>query len=136
MNYYDFAIKDYNSAIIIEEHTEEYDVIVIHCQQYFEKSFKRLLELKSGQLLTTNKLTTLVDKLALEEFTIHNDIFRKMQDYCFYKRYPSEDYVEISKEEMTEVFNLMLKLKPVIETYITRYEASQYLKTIDVFTDL
>lgn len=35
MNYYDFAIKDYKSAVTMKTYTEEYDVIVVHCQQYF-----------------------------------------------------------------------------------------------------
>lgn len=102
----------------------------------FEKAFKRLLELKCGQLLKTYKLTTLVATLKIEEFIRYNDLFRKIQDYYFDKRYPGEDYIETSKDEMLEVYNLMLLLKPVIERYISKYEMVQPLRTLNVFDDI
>lgn len=133
MNYYDFALKDLKSASTMYNHTEEYDVVVVSCQQYLEKSLKYLLELKSGELSKTHKLTTLSNRLDIEEFKQYEDLFRKIQDYYFDKRYPSEDYIETTKEECDLIYNKTLELKIIIENISNKLISQDFTKKIDFF---
>ena len=128
MNYYDFAKKNLKSAETMNKYTDEYDVIVVDCQQYLEKSLKYLLELKCGELTRVHKLTVITSKLNIEELNKHEDIFRRIQDYYFDKRYPGDNYLETSKDECAEVFKFTISLKPFIEELILKYTKEEIPK--------
>lgn len=125
MNYYDFAIKNLKTAQLHVEHDGDTDEIVVSCQQYFEKAFKQLLLLRDGSIYKTHKISFLVKKLSIVEFSINEDLFRIIEDYYFDKRYPSEVYEETSKEEALRVYNLAVELKPIIEFYLKEFKNSK-----------
>lgn len=125
MNYYDFAIKNLKTAQLHVEYDGDTDEIVVSCQQYFEKAFKQLLLLRDGSIYKTHKISFLVKKLSIVEFSINEDLFRIIEDYYFDKRYPSEVYEETSKEEALRVYNLAVELKPIIEFYLKEFKNSK-----------
>lgn len=135
MNYYDFALKDYKSAQTMYKYTDEYDIIVVSCQQYLEKALKYLLEINLGELNKTHKLTTLAHKLNIEYFNKYTAFFRQVQDYYFDKRYPSEDYITTTKEEAEYVFTLTTEIKEYMENNLIHGLDSK-LKRSTSFNDL
>ena len=138
MNYYDFAIKNLKTAQLHVEHNGDTDEIVFSCQQYFEKAFKQLLLLRDGSIYKTHKIPFLVKKLAIEEFSINDNLFRIIKDYYFEKAYPSKVYEETSKEEALRVYNLAVELKPTIEYYLKEFEDDKKgtLKKSSAFDDV
>ncbi|MGL4949223.1 MAG: HEPN domain-containing protein [Anaeroplasmataceae bacterium] len=129
MNYYDFAKKDLLSADTMYKYTEEYDVIVVHCQQYIEKSLKYLLEIKCGELSKSHKLTVLSNKLQIKELDTYDNIFRKIQDYYFDKRYPGDNYIITSKSECDEVYTFTKDIVTVIEYLIKTYSKREFSRS-------
>lgn len=138
MNYYDFAIKNLNTAQLLVEHSGDTDEIVVSCQQYFEKAFKQLLLLRDGSMYKTHRISFLVKKLSIEEFSINDNLFRIIKDYYFEKAYPSEVYEETSKEEALRVYNLAVELRPTIEYYLKEFESDKKgtLKKSSAFDDV
>ncbi|SFC84965.1 HEPN domain-containing protein [Clostridium uliginosum] len=140
MNYLDFANKDLNSAKILHKYTGEYDNIVVLCQQYLEKAFKYLLDRKLGELSKSHKLVTLSKKLEINELDKYENFLRKVQDYYFDKRYPSEDYMETIKEECDEVVKTTLIIKEIIEAELNKLNkvntVNTELKQCNLFDNL
>lgn len=137
MNYYDFALKNLKTAELHYNYGGDLDEIVVSCQQYFEKSFKQLLLLKDGSTYKTHKITFLINKLDIVEFKMHEDLFRKIQDYYFDKRYPSEVYEVTTKSEAEAVYNLALTLKPAIEDYLEQFnKGHKKLNNTSIFDDV
>lgn len=140
MNYYDFALKDYNMMKLAYSSSSDYDSIVVMGQQYLEKGLKRILELKCNEVYTKHKLTVIISKLNIIEFMIHEDYFRKVQDYYFDRRYPGENYIETTKEECDYLVKFVEEIKPVIEYYIDKYKSTNSVdntvKSSNVFGDI
>lgn len=123
MNYYDFALKDLKSAEIMYKYSNEYDVIVVSCQQYVEKSLKHLLQLKNGELLKTHKLHTLLNKIDMVELNEFDRLFfLEIENFYFDKRYPGEDYIETTKEDCDRIYRKTLEYRNLIEKLIKFYE--------------
>lgn len=134
MNYYDFALKDYRMMELAFNASSDYDSIVVMGQQYLEKALKHLLEVKCGEVYKNHKLTVLVNKIGIAELTMHEDYFRKVQDYYFDKRYPGDNYIETTKEECEYLVNFVIEFKPIIESYIKQYEnGDSEIKNSNVF---
>lgn len=121
MNYLDFANKDFISMEIMYKYTEEYDVIVVNCQQYLEKSLKHLYELKLNELNRSHKIVFLAKQLAIPEILKYINELRIIQEYYFDKRYPSESYIETTKEECEQAVKVTRELKYIIETEVSKY---------------
>lgn len=138
MNYYDFAIKNLNTAQLLVEHSGDTDEIVVSCQQYFEKAFKQLLLLRDGSIYKTHKISFLVEKLSIAEFSVNDDLFRIIEDYYYEKGYPNEFYEETSKQGALKVYNLAVELKPIIEYYLKEFENDKKgtLKKSSAFDDV
>lgn len=137
MNYYDFALKNLKTAELHYNYDGDLDEIVVSCQQYLEKAFKQLLILKDGSVYKTHKITFLVNKLGIADFMMHEDVFRKIQDYYFDKRCPSEVYESTTKEEADYIYKLVVNLKPIIEDYINRYSVrNSKLDNSSIFDDV
>lgn len=138
MNYYDFAIKNLKTAQLHMQYDGDMDEVVVSCQQFFEKSFKQLLLLKDGSIYKTHRLTFLIKKLGIVEFLMNEDLFRIIEDYYFDKRYPSEIYEETTLVEASRAYNLAVELKPIIESYLSKYERckSKDLINSNIFGDV
>lgn len=139
MNYYDFAIKNLKTAQLHVEHNGDTDEIAVACQQYFEKAFRQLLLLRDGTIYKSHKLSFLVNKLSIPEFSVNENLLRMIGEYYFDKRYPNEAYIETSKDEALRVYNLAIELKPIIESYINLYSKSkenESVKRCNVFDDV
>lgn len=121
MNYLDFANKDFKSMETMYEHTEEYDVIVVSCQQYLEKALKHLYELKLKELNRSHKIVFLAKQLDIPEILKYINELRIIQEYYFDKRYPSESYIETTKEECEQAVRVTRELKVIIEAEINKY---------------
>ena len=138
MNYYDFAIKNLKTAQLHVEHNGDTDEIAVACQQYFEKAFRQLLLLRDGAIYKTHKLSFLVNKLSIPEFSVNENLLRMIGEYYFDKRYPNEAYIETSKDEALRVYNLAIELKPVIEYYLKEFNKSEDTssKRLNAFDDI
>lgn len=138
MNYYDFAIKNLKTAQLHVEHNGDTDEIAVACQQYFEKAFRQLLLLRDGTLYKSHKLSFLINKLAISEFSKNENSLRLIGEYYFDKRYPNEVYEETSKDEALKAYNLAIELKPVIEYYLKEFNKSKDTpsKSLNAFDDI
>lgn len=121
MNYLDFANKDFKSMETMYAYTEEYDVIVVNCQQYLEKALKHLYELKLNELNRSHKIVFLARQLNIPEISKYIGELRIIQEYYFDKRYPSESYIETTKEECEQAVKITRELKIIIEAEINKY---------------
>lgn len=137
MKYIDFANKDFKAMETMYTYTEEYDVIVTNCQQYIEKALKHLYEIRLHELSKSHKLVTLVKRLNISEILIYENELRIIQDYYFDKRYPSEDYIETTKEECDNAVAVTRKLKDIIEAEIAKErKINSNVKQGDVFDNI
>lgn len=138
MNYYDFAIKNLKTAQLLVEHNGDTDEIAVACQQYFEKAFRQLILLRDGTIYKTHKLSFLINKLAILEFSVNEHLLRVIGEYYFDKRYPTEVYIETSKDEALKAYNLAIELKPIIEYYIKEFNKDKYTSTkrLNTFDDI
>lgn len=121
MNYLDFANKDFKSMETMYQYTEEYDTIVVNCQQYIEKALKHLYELKLNELSKSHKLVFLAKQLDIPEILQYSNELRIIQDYYFDKRYPSESYMETTKEECEQAVKVTRAIKVIVEAEICKH---------------
>jgi HEPN domain-containing protein len=106
-----FAIaeKDLKSARILFEHDADYGIVCFHCQQAIEKYLKGYLIFKTGELIEGHSLVKLCKKAS--QF---NETFKSLVKDCalvnaFYieTRYPAEDPLVVSKEEVEDCFRIV-----------------------------
>ena len=133
-NYYSFAMRDYNSIhLFLSSGSDDYDSIVVFCQQFLEKYLKHLLEITQGKSLRVHKLTVLAYNLQIKELDEYDDFFRKVQDYYFDKRYPGDCYIETTKDECDYVVNKTEELKVVLDRVLSNVPMEESIKQLDVF---
>lgn len=122
--------KDFKSMETMYKYTEEYDTIVVSCQQYIEKALKHLYELKLNELSKSHKLIFLAKQLDIPEILKYSNELRIIQDYYFDKRYPSESYMETTKEECDQAVEITTEIKAIVEAEVDKY--NQLLARSDV----
>lgn len=130
--YYDFAMSDYkNLEFMIENEFDDYDIIMVTCQQFFENYLKYFLELLKGESNRVHKLTVISNQL--EQYI---DFFRQVQDDYFDRRSPNDCYIETSKEKCDYVVSKTKEVKKLLDKILEEYSKSDSLKSSNVFDKL
>ncbi|GAB4270743.1 HEPN domain-containing protein [Thermincola ferriacetica] len=103
------AEKDLKSAKILFEHDADYGIVCFHCQQAIEKYLKGYLILKSGELIEGHSLVKLCKKASQFDETFKSLVKDCAFVNAFYieTRYPAEDSLVVSKEEVEECFRIV-----------------------------
>lgn len=120
-DYYYFAMKNYNFLkMAINCESDDYDSMVVLCQQFLEYYLKHLLEVTQGKSARHHKLALLANQLGFSELDKYEDFFRKVQEYYFDKRYPGECYVLTKKEEFESTFRTTEEVKLILDKILEK----------------
>ncbi len=116
------ANQDLTGAKILFEHGADLGLVCFHCQQTVEKYFKGYLIYKTGMLQDGHNLVKLCKKSS--EFS---QVFKKFLKECafintFYieTRYPAEDPLTVSKEDVEECLKITEKIIETINNIISK----------------
>ncbi|CDM67696.1 hepn domain, putative [Clostridium bornimense] len=96
------------------------DGVLVHCQQCIEKNIKGIITKKYGIVNREHNLVKLLEVLYLNDFPQlkkYKSLCRDLKDFYFTRRYASEDYEVIEKDEyneyLEEVFQFLDILKEI-----------------------
>lgn len=96
------------------------DGVLVHCQQCIEKNLKGIITQKYGLVNREHNLVKLLEFLYLKDYPelkVYKTLCRDLKDFYFSRRYASEDYEFIEKEEYDNYINdflgLLDKLKEI-----------------------
>lgn len=107
-----FAEIDYKLIIRLKDDEDLQDAVLVHCEQATEKYMKYLLQREFGVKDTTHAITRMGKELSelyprLRNF---NYIIRILKDSYFDRRYETDNYEHITREEFTELLTESLEL--------------------------
>ena len=89
------------------------DGVLVHCQQCIEKNLKAIIQKKYGIVSKEHNLVKLLETLYLQDYTElkkYKSLCRDLKDFYFSRRYASDDYEILSKEEYLEYIEQFYKL--------------------------
>ncbi len=107
--WFDMALKDLRSAEILYNHDADLGIVCFHCQQAIEKYLKGYIIYNLGVLQEGHSLT----KLCRKAYESDEEINLFIKDCAFVNtfyietRYPAEDSLAVSKEDVTECMNIV-----------------------------
>lgn len=117
LDWLEMAKKDLKGAEILFEYDGDYGLICFHCQQAIEKYLKGYLISKTGILQEGHSLVKLCKK-AID----FNDVFKEFLKDCAFvntyyieTRYPSEDPLNITEEEVLTCFSITRSIMELID---------------------
>ncbi len=117
LDWLEMAKKDIKGAEILFEYDGDYGLICFHCQQAIEKYLKGYLISKTGILQEGHSLVKLCKK-AID----FNDVFKEFLKDCAFvntyyieTRYPSEDPLNITEEEVLTCFSITRSIMELID---------------------
>lgn len=89
------------------------DGVLVHCQQCVEKNLKGIIVKKYGMVSKEHNLVKLLEVLYLADYPElkkYKGLCRDLKDFYFSRRYASDDYEFLSKEEYTEYLDAFYEL--------------------------
>lgn len=89
------------------------DGVLVHCQQCIEKNLKAIIQKKYGIVSKEHNLVKLLETLYLQDYIElkkYKSLCRDLKDFYFSRRYASDDYEILSKEEYLEYIEQFYKL--------------------------
>lgn len=96
------------------------DGVLVHCQQCIEKNLKGIITKRYGEVNREHNLVKLLESLYLRDYAElkeYKGLCRDLKDFYFSRRYASDDYEILEKEEYREYiqsfFKLLGKLKEI-----------------------
>ncbi|SFD15869.1 HEPN domain-containing protein [Clostridium uliginosum] len=102
------------------------DGVLVHCQQCIEKNLKGIITKKYGMINREHNLVKLLECLYLKDYPelkAYKGLCRDLKDFYFSRRYASDDYEILEKEEYDEYlqnfFELLNKLKKIRKNLIS-----------------
>lgn len=108
--------KDRRSARILLDADGDNEVVCFHCQQAVEKAFKGYLVSQTGMLQDGHNLSKLVQKAMQYEpgFQQYKKDAAFLNSYYMETRYPSDDPMLISREDVMECIRIMDRILLVV----------------------
>lgn len=98
------------------------DGVLVHCQQCIEKNLKGIIQKKYGIVSKEHNLVKLLETLYLSDypdFKKYKGLCRDLKDFYFSRRYASDDYEFLTKDEyhqyLDEFYSLLKEIKIVRE---------------------
>jgi len=99
------------------------DGVLVHCQQCIEKNLKGIITKKYGIVNREHNLVKLLEFLYLSDYPNlkeYKSLCRDLKDFYFSRRYASDDYELLDKEEynvyLKNFFELLNKLMEIRTT--------------------
>ncbi|SFB42604.1 HEPN domain-containing protein [Clostridium frigidicarnis] len=96
------------------------DGVLVHCEQCIEKNLKGIITKKYGIVNREHNLVKLLEVLYLKDYCelkAYKSLCRDLKDFYFSRRYASDDYEILEKEEyddyLKRFFQLLSKLKEI-----------------------
>ena len=96
------------------------DGVLVHCQQCIEKNLKAIIQKKYGVISKEHNLVKLLEVLYLQgypELKKYKSLCRDLKDFYFSRRYASDDYEILDKDEYNDYldgfFELLNKIKDI-----------------------
>lgn len=89
------------------------DGVLVHCQQCIEKNIKGIILKKYGIVSKEHNLVKLLEMLYLADYSElkkYKSLCRDLKDFYFSRRYASDDYEFLEKDEFNEYLNEFYKL--------------------------
>ena len=89
------------------------DGILVHCQQCIEKNIKGIILKKYGVVSISNNLVELLEILYLADYSQlkeYKGLCRDLKDFYFSRRYASDDYEFLTKDEYDDYLNKFYRL--------------------------
>lgn len=115
-----FADMDEKFIITTKDIEGLEDGVLVHCQQCIEKNIKGIITKKYGIVNREHNLVKLLEVLYLNDFPElkeYKGLCRDLKDFYFTRRYASDDYEIIEKDEykqyLEEVFKFLDILKEI-----------------------
>jgi HEPN domain-containing protein len=108
----EMAKKDMKSAHILFEHEADFGIVCFHCQQTLEKYLKGYLIFKTGLLEQGHNLIKLCRKAASYDKSF-NELIKDcsfVNTFYIETRYPAEDPLSITNEDVLECFSILEKI--------------------------
>ncbi|MDD2402077.1 MAG: HEPN domain-containing protein [Clostridia bacterium] len=114
------AKKDLTSSKILFEHDADYGIVCFHCQQTIEKYFKGYLICKAGELVEGHNLVKLCKKVMQydKSFKLFIKECAFVNTFYIETRYPEEDPLIVSGEEVEECFRIAHSIGDKVEEAI------------------
>lgn len=98
------------------------DGVLVHCQQCIEKNLKGIMQKKYGMTSKEHNLVKLLETLYLSDYPElkkYKGLCRDLKDFYFSRRYASDDYEFLTKDEhswyLNEFYKLLNELKSIRE---------------------
>ena len=96
------------------------DGVLVHCQQCIEKNIKGIIAKKYGVVSREHNLVKLLEMLYMNDFPelkSYKSLCRDFKDFYFSRRYASDDYEILDKDEYNDYldgfFELLNKIKDI-----------------------
>lgn len=94
------------------------DGVLVHCQQCIEKNIKGILTKKYGLVSREHNLVKLLESLYMNDYPElkkYKSLCRDFKDFYFSRRYASEDYEVLDKDEYDDYINQFFELLDVLK---------------------
>ncbi|MPQ44834.1 HEPN domain-containing protein [Clostridium tarantellae] len=117
-----FYFADIDEKFIVATKNTEglEDGTLVHCQQCIEKNLKGIIEKRYGVVSKEHNLVKLLEILYLSDYSElkkYKSLCRDLKDFYFSRRYASDDYEILSREEFEEYleqfYGLLNELKKI-----------------------
>lgn len=89
------------------------DGVLVHCQQCIEKNLKGIIAKKYGVVSKEHNLVKLLEVLYLNDYPElkkYKSLCRDLKDFYFSRRYASDDYEILNREEYYKYVNSFYEL--------------------------
>ncbi|WP_294155442.1 HEPN domain-containing protein [uncultured Clostridium sp.] len=89
------------------------DGVLVHCQQCIEKNLKGIITKKYGVVNREHNLVKLLEALYIKDYPelkSYKSLCRDLKDFYFSRRYASDDYEILDKDEYNEYIDAFLEL--------------------------
>ena len=101
------------------------DGVLVHCQQCIEKNLKAIIQKKYGMVSREHNLVKLLEALYLQgypELKKYKSLCRDLKDFYFSRRYASDDYEILTKEEYIDYINNFYELLNELKKIRSEFE--------------
>lgn len=89
------------------------DGVLVHCQQCIEKNLKGIIAKKYGVVSREHNLVKLLEMLYMNDFPelkSYKSLCRDFKDFYFSRRYASDDYEILDKDEYNDYLDGFFEL--------------------------
>lgn len=117
-----FADKDLVAAQTLIKSGDAYNVAASLMQQALEKMLKYILVLKNKEAPRTHSLLALYAEALPDKVAARRSQLREINSMYFSMRYPNDDYYDVDRSEVENLWKLFASLYQELEAYADELE--------------